>query len=82
MKIIQPSGRTRMNFMIDNSLILQLKTHISKGEWSDFVNVELSEGILQYKREKASKAMDELRKRAKLKLSDAEIIRLKNYGRE
>ena len=73
--------RTKTNYMIDDELLVQITTWIPAGERSDFVNEALERALLQRRREKAFKAMDELRLKAKIKITDKAITRLKNYGR-
>lgn len=67
--------------MVSHEILVKLQMWIPPGERSNFVNGALESAILRYKREKAFQAMDELRKKANIKTTDAEIIRLKNYGR-
>lgn len=78
---IKETKRTKVNFMIDNDVLIQMKTWVVSGERSDFVNEALEKAVLRYRREKAFKAMDELREKANIHMTDAEIIKLKNYGR-
>lgn len=73
--------RKKMNFMLGEHIITELQMWIPPGERSNFVNESLDESLRRYKREKAFQMMDELREKAKIKTTDAEFIRLKNYGR-
>lgn len=68
--------------MVQKDLLEAMKFFIPKGERSDFVNGALEEQLKDFARKKASEDMDQLRKRAKIRLTTEEIIRLKNYGRE
>lgn len=76
------AARKKVNFMINQEILEALKTWIPAGDRSDFVNGALEEAVRRYTRQKASDMMDELRKKANLRLTTAEIIKLKNYGRE
>jgi hypothetical protein len=73
--------RKKTNFMIGHDILIEISKWIPAGERSNFVNGVLEAAILRYRREKAFQAMDELREKAKLRMTDKEIIRLKNYGR-
>lgn len=75
------SKREKINFMLNRDILVELKQWIPAGERSNFVNGALQEAIIQFKREKAFKAMDELREKAKIRMTTKEFIRLKNYGR-
>lgn len=79
--MITPSQRKKINFMVDRKIVIELQEWIPQGERSDFVNKALQEAMLRYKRVKAGEKMDELREKSKIRLSTAEIIKLKNYGR-
>lgn len=74
--------RTRMNFMVDEELVEELKRYIPKGEWSDFINEVIGEAMSDHKHRQAFQAMEELQKSAHMKFSNKELLRLKNYGRE
>ncbi len=78
---IKENKREKINFMLNKGVLIELKHWIPAGDRSNFVNGALEKAILQFKREKAFKAMDELREKAKIRMTDAEIIRFKNYGR-
>ena len=67
--------------MVDQKTVIELKEWIPQGERSDFVNQALHDAMLRYKRLKACEKIDELRKMAKIRMSTAEMIKLKNYGR-
>lgn len=67
--------------MIGHDILVEITKWIPAGERSNFVNGALEKELLHYRREKAFEAMDELRIKAKLKMTDKEIIRRKNYGR-
>lgn len=81
-KMVHEKGkRKKVNFMIDGYLVVVMNETIPEGERSDFMNKALEKALIQYRREKAFQAIDELRERLKLKMTTAEMIRLKNYGR-
>ena len=73
--------RKKTNFMIGHDILVEISKWIPAGERSNFVNGALEAALLRYRREKAFQAMDALREKAKIKTTDEEIIRLKNYGR-
>ncbi len=75
-------ARKKVNFMVNQETLSALKEWIPAGDRSNFVNGALEDAVRRYKRQKASDMMDELRKKANLRLTTAEIIKLKNYGRE
>lgn len=77
-----PLDREKINFMISRPLIVEMKALIPQGERSDFINEILQEALVNYGRRKASEAMDAFRNKYKLRMTTAEIIRLKNYGRK
>lgn len=79
--MITSSQRKKVNFMVDQKIVIELQEWIPQGQRSDFVNQALHEAMLSYKRLKAAEKMDELRKKAKIRMSTAEMIKLKNYGR-
>ncbi len=74
--------RQKINFMIDENIMVEVKQYIPDGERSNFVNEALVEALENFKRHKAIEGIEKIRKKAKLKMSDAEINSLKNYGRE
>lgn len=80
--MITSSQRKKINFMVDRKIVIELQEWIPQGERSDFVNKALQEAMLRYKRIKASEKMETLRKKAKIRLSTVEIIKLKNHGRQ
>lgn len=73
--------RERVNFMVDHGTICELREWIPEGERSDFINEALENALVAFKRRKAFQGMDELRKRAKIRMSDKEIRKYRNYGR-
>lgn len=74
--------RKKVNFMINQEVLEMLKKWIPAGDRSNFANGALEEAVRRYVREKAFQLIDELREKSKLKMSTAEMIKLKNYGRE
>lgn len=73
--------RSKVNFMVNKDIFIEIKTWIPSGERSDFVNDALQEAIFRYKRKSASAMIDGLREKAKIRMSTAEMIKRKNYGR-
>jgi len=61
---------------------MQFNALVPPRKRSDAVNEALEEWMIQRGRELASKAIDEFRIKNKLKMSDAEIRKAINYGRE
>jgi len=76
------SARKKVNFMVNESLLVELNVYIPAGERSDFVNQAIEESIARYKMKKAFEGMDKLRKKYHIRLSTKEIIKAKNYGRD
>lgn len=76
------NARKKVNFMINQEILEVLKKWIPAGDRSNFVNGALEEAVKRYTKEKAFQMIDELRAKAKLRMSTAEMIKLKNYGRE
>ena len=74
--------REKVNFMISKPVLLNLKSLIPAGERSDFVDDALDAALLQFQRKKAIEGMDAFRKKYKLTMTTAEILRLRNYGRK
>lgn len=79
--MIGAEKRKKVNYMINQDILVRIKEFIPAGERSDFVNKALGEAILRYARRRASIAMDELAKKMNLRMSTEEFIKLKNYGR-
>lgn len=76
------SERRKVNFMISKEVLQHLHQVIPSGERSNFVNKALEEALIQFARRKACEEMDSLRKEWKLKITNEELISLKNYGRK
>ena len=74
--------RHKVNFMMNEQVLVQLKECLPAGERSDFVNHAVEEALLDLGRKKAAEAMDAFRKEGKWKITTEEFIRLKNYGRD
>lgn len=74
-------SRKKVNFMVDEHILIRIKECIPAGERSDFVNGALEKEIIRYRREKAFDAMDELREKADIRMSIKEMLKRKNYGR-
>ncbi len=78
----QTKTRKKMNFMINEELIIKLDQAIPAGKRSDFINQALDRALLIKGQEKAINNMDKLRKKLSLKISKEELKTLKNYGRQ
>jgi len=76
------SSRKKVNFMVEKTVLKQLMLWIPAGDRSDFVNNVLGEALRAAARRKALEGIDALRDKYKIKMTTAEMIRLKNYGRE
>lgn len=68
--------------MIELPLLKEMKQLIPEGERSDFVNAALGKAFREFSRQKGMDLLKEWRKGTALKLTDAEISKLRNYGRE
>lgn len=75
------ASRQKVNFMVDYIVVAECKERMPQGVRNSFVDQALQEAMLCYKRVKAGEKMDELRKMAKMRMSTAEMIKLKNNGR-
>lgn len=73
--------RTKVNYMVNNDLLVEMNKWIVPGERSNFVNGALEEAVLRFKRQKAFSMMDELREKANIRMSTKEMLKRKNYGR-
>lgn len=82
MKLAEEKKRKKVNFMINVTLLRDLVKCIPAGERSDFVNDALKESIVRYRRKKASAHIDVLRDRMKLRMTNAQIKKMTEYGRE
>lgn len=78
----QVKNRKKVNFIIDKNIIIKIEQLMPAGKRSDFVNNALSESLIRYARKEASEAMDECAKQNTIRLTTAEIIKLKNHGRQ
>lgn len=76
------SDREKVNFMVNKTLMSEIKEYIPEGERSDFVNQVLEEALITFKRRKAFESIDKLRKKMKLHISMDEFRKLRAYGRE
>lgn len=68
--------------MIDEEILKQLNEHCHAGDRSDYVNQALEESIKAANRKKAFELSEHFIKKHRIKMTTAEIIRLKNYGRK
>ncbi|MBI4995151.1 hypothetical protein HZC21_05970 [Candidatus Peregrinibacteria bacterium] len=73
-------ARKKVNFMVNQETLEALKKWIPAGDRSDFVNGALEDAVRRYTKEKAFQMIDELREKAKIRMSTAEMIKFKNYG--
>ncbi len=76
------SKRKKTNFMIDIHVLQEIKEFIPDGERSDFLNYSIQRGLEDFRNKVAFEGIREMRKKAKLKMTTEEFIKLKNYGRE
>lgn len=75
-------NRQKINFMLDNALVAEIKQWIPEGQRSDFANEAFERALGLFKRRKACDDMDALAREGKMKFTDKEFQKLKNYGRE
>ncbi len=75
-------SRKKVNFMLDEKIILKIKQYVPQGERSDFVNEVLEEALDLLARTLACESMDRLREENPVSITTEEFIELKNYGRE
>lgn len=68
--------------MIEMRLIQNMEDLIPRGERSSFVNEILEEALIRQQRKKAFQAMDKLREEANIRMTDAQIRKYRNYGRQ
>jgi|GEM_PF-1845678 len=73
--------RKRVNFMISKHLLVELDQLVPERKRSDFINDALEKAIIHYGRKKACEEMDKLAASHKIRMSTAEFMKLKNYGR-
>ncbi|MFA5854748.1 MAG: hypothetical protein WC846_00435 [Candidatus Gracilibacteria bacterium] len=79
--VIERPTREKMNFMLDGTVIRELKMTIPDGQRSDFVNEAVQRALDAFGKKKALEGFEKLRKKMKLRIPIAEIIKAKNYGR-
>ncbi len=75
-------NRKKINFMIDSNIEIEIKRWIPEGERSDFANEAFERALTLFRRKKVCENMDKIAREGKMKFTDEEIIKLKNYGRE
>ncbi len=68
--------------MVKLRIIEGIEDLIPRGERSQFVNEVLEEALVRHRRRKAFKAMDKLREEGNIRMTDAEIRKYRNYGRQ
>lgn len=75
-------GRKKLNFMLDNNIVIKLMAWIPAGKRSEFVNGAIDNAIKDYLRREATEYMDAFRKKFKWRMTDEEIRKAREYGRE
>lgn len=78
-------SRKRVNFMVNEAVLAEIKSLVPSGEMSDFVNDALEKAMIDFSRRKACEEMDKLAEiisKKGIRMSTEEFIKLKNYGRE
>jgi metal-responsive CopG/Arc/MetJ family transcriptional regulator len=78
----QKEERKKINFMVSKKLLEELSAFVPQGQRSDFVNEALKEALDLFRRRKSVENMEKLRQEMKITISNDELIKLKNYGRE
>ena len=73
--------RKKVNFMISVKVLHAMQKLVPAGERSDFVNKAIDDAMLYRGRKKAAEMMDEMREKLKLKITDAQVRKLRAYGR-
>lgn len=76
------TGRKKVNFMVDNEVMIHIVQWVPAGQRSDFVNHALQEAVQDLARQKAIEAMDRVRMEGHFIMSDKEIRKAREYGRE
>jgi hypothetical protein len=71
----------KTNFMIKTALLEKMEMLIPSGKRSEFVNRALNRELMLFAREKAAKEMDAFAGKQKIKLTNKELMELKQYGR-
>lgn len=82
MSQLKISKRKRVNFMVDEEILKHLNEHCHSGDRSDYVNRALEESIKLENRRKAFELSEAFIKKHRIKMTTAEIIKAKNYGRK
>lgn len=80
--VLEKSHRVKVNFMVESTLLKQIKTFVPEGERSDFANEAFEEALVHFRLKKMSEGIDALRKKNKTYISTKEIIRLRDEGRK
>ena len=68
--------------MIDQDLLIEFVELVPGGERSDFVNGALLEAVSRFKRARAMEGMDAFSRENKWSMTEKEIRKARNYGRE
>lgn len=79
---IKPVKRKKVNFMISEDILIKFYQWVPVGKRSDFVNEAINEVLKGKAMREASEFMDKFREEHRLKMTDAEIRKARNYGRE
>lgn len=75
-------SRKKVNFMVDEHILIRIKEWIPEGERSNFVNGALDEALKDMARKEASEFMDKVREEGNFKMTDDQIRKAREYGRE
>lgn len=68
--------------MVNENIIKAIHFFVPAGERSNFVNRALEDALDQEARQRAIDSMNEFRKTVGLKMTDAQIRKAREYGRE
>ena len=74
--------RHKVNFMLKQYVLQDLKQSVPSGQRSDFVNKAIEQALVREKRMQAFHSLDEIKKAKSARLSTEELIQMKNEGRE
>ncbi len=77
-----PGKVKKANFMFRIATLEKLNGFIPNGERSKFVNQAVDEALIDFGRKIAAERMDKFRKEAHWHMTDAEIRKAREYGRE
>ncbi len=74
--------RKKTNFMVDMEILQDMKEFIPAGDRSDFLNHAIQNGLEDFRNKMAFDGIKKMQRKAKLKMTMKEFLKLKNYGRE